>query len=609
MRDDLLHYYERELAYLRRSGAEFSRRYPKIASRLLLEPTKCDDPHVERLLEGFAFLAARVHLRIDDDFPEISEALLSVLYPQYVRPMPSMCVAEFRLDTEQTLPMDGYRIPRGTAVYSRPVDGYPCRFRTCYDTTVWPLRVSSARWTTPQELSPPVRSAGAVAALSVELECFSDVSFEELELDRLRFHINAESNVSGTLYELLFNNCREILVRAVGGKEEPVSIPIAELQPVGFAEDEGTVPLPRRSFAGYRLLQEYFVFPEKFHFFDVGALDRAPRSGDRMEIVFLFSSFERADRADLLETGITERSLRLGCSPMVNLFEKSSEPVLLTQRRHEYPVVADARRRAQTLIYSVDGVSGVTPGSSEPMPFAPLYSFRHGEQDTSDRIFWSSRRRASPRRGDESTDHLLSFVDLSGRPLQPDVDAVTARLTCYNGDLPSRLPFGNPEGDFELSTGGPVSAVVALVKPTEVVEPPLGKPQLWRLVSQLSLSFVSLVEGEGEALRELLRLHNFADSRDVERQIDGIVGLESDACHSRIDSPRGITFVRGQHVEVEFDEERFAGRGVFLFASVLERYLALSVTLNSFSKLSARTRQRSEALKDWPPRAGSKSLV
>lgn len=610
MREELLHYYERELAYLRRSGAEFAKAYPKIASRLLLEPTKCDDPHVERILEGFAFLAARVHLRIDDDFPEISEALLGVVYPQYVRPLPSMSVVEFHLDPEQTPPTDGYEIARETPLYSRPVDGFPCRFRTCYDTTLWPLRVRSARWTTPQELDPPIRARQSVAALAVEVECFDDVTFDDLDLRSLRFHINAEASVSATLYELLFNNCVEILLRPGGNEEgEPISVPVSNLRPVGFEDDEGMVPLPRRAFVGYRLIQEYFTFPEKFHFFDVSGLERTRRLRETAELVFLFSSFGRSERADLLETGLTEQALKLGCTPVVNLFQKTSEPVLLSQKRHEYPVVADARRRAQTAIYSVNEVTGVTPGTDEAMRFAPLYSFRHGESDTTDRTFWSARRRASPRHDDEHTDYLLSLVDLSGRPVRPEVDAVTARLTCYNGDLPSRLPFGDPEGDFELPTGGPVSSVVAQVKPTEVIHPPLGKPQLWRLVSQLSLSFVSLTEGEGDALRELLRLHNFAESTEVERQIEGIVGFRTEPCHSRIDSEHGITFVRGQRVEIEFDEERFAGGGIFLFASVLERYLALSVALNSFSRLAVRTRQRSDVVKEWPPRAGRKTLV
>ena len=199
MRDDLLYYYERELAFLRRTGAEFGRRYPKVAARLQLEANKCDDPHVERLLEGFAFLAARVHLRIDDDFPEFSEALLNVVYPHYTRPIPSLSLVQFVLDPEQGKLTTGLRIPKDTDLYSRPVAGTPCRFRTCYETTLWPVTIAAAKWVTPHELKPAVRAQDAVAALRLELACLPDVTFEQLELETLRLHISADANLASTL--------------------------------------------------------------------------------------------------------------------------------------------------------------------------------------------------------------------------------------------------------------------------------------------------------------------------------------------------------------------------------------------------------------------------
>ena len=213
MRDELLEYYERELTYLRQMGAEFSEKYPKVASRLLLDPNRCEDPHVERFIEAFAFLAARVHLKIDDEFPEITEALLSVLYPHYIRPIPSSTIVQFHLDPEQGKLSTGLPIPRGSMLYSQPVDGYPCKFKTCFDTTLWPLKVSSTQWVTPDRLRPAVKSQDAVAALRLDLECFPDVSFEKLELSSLRFYLNGESSLIHTLYELLCNNCTQILIR------------------------------------------------------------------------------------------------------------------------------------------------------------------------------------------------------------------------------------------------------------------------------------------------------------------------------------------------------------------------------------------------------------
>ncbi|MDH3496973.1 MAG: type VI secretion system baseplate subunit TssF [Gemmatimonadota bacterium] len=612
MRDDLLYYYERELTYLRRLGAEFAEKYPKVASRLLLEPTKCDDPHVERLLEGFAFLAARIHLKLDDDFPEISEALLNVVYPNYLRPIPSMSLVEFHLDPEQGKLTTGLQIPRHAQLYSRPVNGAPCRFRTCYDTTLWPLTVTAAQWQTPDRLKPPIKASDAVAALRVELQCLPDVAFDKLELQRLRLHLHGEPALTATLYELLCSRCRGIVIRdPAAPKRPPVLLPPSALHPVGFAEDEGLLPFPLRSFLGYRLLQEYSTFPTKFLFLDLAGFEqvRAAGFGNRAEVVFLIAAFERDDRRELLESGVSKTTIRLGCAPIINLFPQTSEPVILTQRAHEYPVVADARRRQTTRVFSVEDVTAVSAGADQATPFEPLYSFRHGSAGRENQAFWYARRRPRGWRLDEGSDLFLSFVDAAQRPVQPPFDAATCRLTCFNGDLPSRLPFGDDSGDFELPGGGPVQRIVTLVKPTPVVEPPLGRPVLWRLISQLSLNYLSLVSGGAEGLQELLRLNNFGDTTSGEKQIQGLLSVRSAPCHARIDSAHGLTFARGHRVELEFDEEQFVGGGVYLFATVLERFLGMYTSLNSFTIVAARSQQRKELLHEWAPRAGWKALV
>lgn len=630
MRDELLHLYERELGYLRRSGAEFARQYPKVAGRLLLEPTKCDDPHVERILEGFAFLAARIHLRIQDDFSEFSEGLLNVVYPQFVRPIPSLSIAEFQLDPEQGRLTAGFEVPAGTQLYTRPAGGATCRFRTCYDTTLWPIDVTSAKWLSPHELLPPVRAPEAVAALRVELACAADMTFDALEIDSLRLHIRAEPTLASTLYEVLCNNCTRILARTpgrAGEAREPASLRGDALRPVGFAEEEGLLPVPRRAFVGYRLLQEYFAFPDKFYFLDLGGFDetRVACPGNRLELVFLVSAFERRDRAAQLESGVARDTLRLGCTPVVNLFPRTSEPILLTHRTPEYRIVPDARRRASTGIYSVEEVMATSPGSEEVLKIEPFRSFRHAGRGAGGSIasggngapaghgesgmYWTALRRHSGWSQGQDAEIHLSFTDLSARVVHPEAEQATARLLCHNRDLPARLPFGNPKGDFEMPGGGPIRSITALQKPTEPIYPPLGRPQLWRLLSQLSLNYVSLTERNGETLRELLRLHNPGTSPAADRQIRGILSVTGEPCYGRVESEHGLAFARGHRVEIAFDEEEFAGAGVYLLASILERFLGMSVSLNSFCVLAARTRQRKEMLKQWRPRSGYKVLL
>ena len=613
MRDDLLYYYEQELAFLRRMGADFAQRYPKVAARLLLEPTKCADPHVERLLEGFAFLAARVHLKLEDDFSEISEALLNVVYPHYLRPIPSLSIVELRLDPEQGKLTSGFPVPRGAPLYSQPVAGAPCRFRTCYDTTLWPLTVTGAQWRAADQLRPAITGRAAVGAVRLELQCLPDVTFAKLGLNTLRLYLNGESTLLPVLYEVLCNNCVQIQIRDLASTppRTPVVLPGSALRVVGFDPDEGLLPLPRRSMTAYRLLQEYFTFPEKFFFLDLDGFDRvrAAGFGPRAEVVFLIGPFARPERRAVLDAGVSARTILLGCTPIVNLFAQDSEPVDISPTRHEYPVVADARRRETTRIFSIDEVAAARPGSPEVVRFEPLYSFRHDGNGGRPDAFWYARPRVIEPGQNNDPDTYISFVDLSGRPARPAFETVTARLTCFNGDLPSRLPQGHEQGDFVMPGGGPIQRITALIKPTPVIRPPLGKPLLWRLISQLSLNYVSLAEGGAEALRELLRLYNFGDAATGEKQIQGLHGLRSAPCYARVGGERGLSFARGHRVELDFDEESFAGASVYLFASVLERFLGLYSAMNSFCILAARTQQRKEVMREWPPRAGWKALV
>jgi type VI secretion system protein ImpG len=292
----------------------------------------------------------------------------------------------------------------------------------------------------------------------------------------------------------------------------------------------------------------------------------------------------------------------------VNLFAQAAEPILLTERQLEYPVVPDARRRLEVETWSVDDVVAITPGRGEARPVAPIYAIRHDVADRS-AVFWHGVRRASGWRTDQASEVFLSFADLGGAARAPDAEVVSCTLTCSNGDLPSRLPWGaDDRGDFELAMGGPVRRVRCLVQPTPVIEPPLGKSRLWRLVSALALNHLALTDGGRDALREILRLHNTGDRTAGERQIQGLAEVRSAPAYARVAGDHGVAFARGRRVEVLFDEEHFPGGGMFLFASVLERFLALSASMNGFTQLAVTSRQRRRVVREWAPRAGWRTL-
>jgi type VI secretion system protein ImpG len=361
---------------------------------------------------------------------------------------------------------------------------------------------------------------------------------------------------------------------------------------------------------GYRLLQEYFAFPEKYFFMNLKGLSELQRAGmtSKAELLFMISPFEQDGRHQRLEVAVNERTLRLGCAPIVNLFSQVAEPILVDQTRYQYPIVPDARRRQTMEIYSVDEVVSTDAETHETVTYHPLYSERHVVQGTSP-AYWYITRSVSNRKGDEGTDVFLSLVDLSARPMELDYDTVTVRCTCTNRDLISRLPFGSEAGDFEMTGGAAIKKIVALHKPTRTLRPPLDGKTLWSLVSHLSLNYLSIVDDGKEALQKILELYDFSDSADIKKQISGIASVSSRRHFTRVASDHGIGFARGTRVEIEFDEEQFSGSGAYLFASVLEKFLGLYTSMNSFTQLVARSRQRKEVLEEWTPRAGQSILV
>jgi type VI secretion system protein ImpG len=595
-------------------GAQFAEKYPKIASRLRLESSKeTEDPHVERLIEAFALLAARVHLKLDDDFPEITEALLNVVYPHFVRPIPSMAIADFQVDIEHGKLTTGLKIPRNTTLYSRPVGGVPCKFRTCYDTTLWPILITAAEWKTPDLLKPAVKAADAAHALRLEIRSAPDAPLPGLGLDHLRFHLSGATNVVHSLYELLCSKLARIIVRDPANPKLPgATLPASALRPVGFADDEGMLPYHRRSFPGYRLLQEFFTMPAKFLFVEVTGIEGIWSGGFRnsAELIFLFSGTVEEDRRHRLEIGISPNTFRLGSVPIVNLFSQTAEPILLDQYKQEYQVIPDLRRPNAVEVFSVDEVSTIDASTRQIITYRPFHSYGNESHARGNESFWVANRRNSSRLDDDASEIYLSLVDRAMRPLFPDKDTLTIRTTCTNRNLPAQLPFGNKDGDFELEGNAPVKRIVSLTEPTKPVRPPMAQMALWRLISHLSLNYLSLVEGGRGALQQILRLYDFTDTPFAERMIQGIVNVSSRPHFARVVSENGIAFARGTRVELELDEEQFVGGGMYLFASVIEHFLALYVSLNSFSQLVARTKRRKgEILRAWPPRAGQKILV
>ena len=624
MSDALLDYYQRELAFIRQLGTEFAQQYPKIAGRIRLGPDQIDDPLVGRLVESCALMNARIRQKLDDDFPEIAEAMLGVLYPHYLAPIPSMAIVQFVPDPAQGKQTVGYTIPRGFVVESVPQvetqDGEPCRFRTCYPTTLWPLRIRQAGLhRRPFPAPAGDRSSQASWVLHIGIECLDvdtddpKLKIAELGLDTLRLFLVGKAQYVFELYEALFLNVLEVVVATSTDTSEAASLDPDCLRQVGFGLDEGMLPYPARSFPGYRLLTEFFAFPSKFLFADVAGLKNViPQdAGSSVDLFFFLDKLPPR----LEPSYVTKETFLLGCAPIVNLYRKRAEPVRLTHTAAEIPIVPDARRPLSHEVYSIDRVTATTP-EGVATEYRPFYSARP-QGDRAGQTYWHATRRPSSARdghSDSGTDALLTLVDLNFQPNDPARATLHVETTCLNRDLPAGLPFGGGQPRLQPEQAIPVKSIVCLTPPSPTLRPALGHGVLWPLISHLTLNHLSLSEGldGADALRGILQLYDFADTEDTQKMIAGVTSVECRRVVGRADDDSGETgFVRGLEVTVTFNEGDFAGNSLFMLASVLERFFGLYVSINSFTRMVAvvSTGQRERELKRWACRAGEKILL
>jgi type VI secretion system protein ImpG len=526
-----------------------------------------------------------------------------------------MTIVECQPDPSQGKKTAGMCIPRNTPLVTKATyEGLPCRFLTSYDVDLWPFSVAKAEWRQPERMQrPPRASTGvqAVAAARLLLRCQRDVVFTGLPLSRLRFHLAGDANVVYSLYELLSEKCIEIQLRDPKDEKRQFPPDAVRLKMVGFDKDECLLPFVRRSMDGHRLLQEYFAMPEKFLFFDLEGLQPLAEAGfgEEAEIVFLFSSFERAERQQVLELGVTERTFRLGCTPAINLFPQPSEPINLLQTRHEYTIVPDSRHSRVMEIFSIEEVIATNPRLRQSVVLEPMHAYRSQTRSREGVAFWVATRHLNEIGEREPSTMTVSVVDLTGNFTEPEADVLMVRTLCTNFDLPSRFQYGSESGDFVAVGHAAAKTVTALRRPTPSVSPSGGQGHLWRLISLLSLNYLSLNEEGRPAMQEILRLHNLTDSTASDNQVGSILKMESSPSFALVESAYGLIPARGTQVEMKFDEQQFAGSGLYLFAAVLDRFLASYASMNSFSQLTAWSTLRKEALGKWPPRAGTQALL
>ncbi len=625
----LLRYYNEELRHLREMGAEFAQQFPKIAARLGLEGLEVTDPYVERLMEGFAFLAGRIQLKLDAEFPRFTQRLLEIVYPQFLAPTPSMLIAQVQPDLGDPGLAGGLKLARGSVMNSQAgkAGATTCEFRTAHELEMWPLELTQVEYFT-HAADLPLAAAPAWrkyrAGLRLRVRTTAGLDFSQIALDNLRLHCSGSDDVAYRLHELICGHALGVLVL-------PTQRPAAWhealdadcIEPVGFDDDQALLPQTLRGFEGYRVLQEYFAFPQRFLFFDlcgIGPALRAPHgngaAGSEVDIVILFA---RADAA-LLQT-VDAASLALNCVPAINLLERRCDRIHVTPENSDFHVVPDRTRPMDYEVHSVTEVLGYGSGVHSEWRFLPFYNAFHTE-DREHNAYYSMQReprlmsavqqREGPRSSYIGTEVYLSVVDAREAPFPADLRQLGVRALCTNRDLPLLMPVGSARGDLTLAQSAPVKIIHIIKGPSRPLSALREGSVTWKLINQLSLNHLSLTDTDAEhgaaALREILRLYVPSGDAGAQRQVDGLRSVRLQAVVRRLPMPGPITFGRGVEVGIEVDDLCFEGASAFLLGCVLERFVGRHVSLNGFTQTRLHSPGRGDILLGRP-RCGMRPIV
>jgi type VI secretion system protein ImpG len=620
----LLKYYNKELQYIREMSGEFAKEYPKIAGRLGLDAFECADPYVERLLEGFAFLAARVQLKVDAEFPRFTQHLLEMVYPHYLSPLPSMAIVQMQPDLNDPSLQTGSVIGRGTRLRSRIGKGEQtaCEYSTAHEVTMWPIQITRAEYLAGASAVANLGIAkrfGVKAGLRLGLRCTAGLQFHHLALDRLALFLRG-GETAVQIYEHLVAHLVDVVAQS---GRRPISwqhsMGSGAVAPVGFDPDQALLPYTRRSFHGYRYLQEYFAMPERYLFVELSNLgavvERCEHS--ELDIVFLFDQSN-----PLLSDAVGPEHFNLFCTPAINLFTKRADRIHLTPATSEYHIVADRTRPMDFEVYRVEQVLGYGARAEPEVDFLPFYQVtdRHlgkmrGAYYTvyrEQRRLSSKQRRYGPRSSYIGSETFISLVDAKQAPYGSHLKQLGLTLMCTNRDLPLHMPVGVGNTDFTLQTGAPVEAIRCLVGPTRPRASNYRKETAWELISHLALNYLSLVDNDNEqgaaALRQMLMLYADYGEPNLRKQIEGVLSIQSRPVVRRMDLAGPMTFGRGLQLTVRMEESAFEGSGAILLGAVLDQFFARYVSINSFTETQIRTTDRGDIIR-WPTRIGTRHTI
>jgi len=624
----LLKYYNRELQHVREVGAEFAAEFPKIAARLGLDTFECSDPYVERLFEGFAFMAARVQLKVDSEFPNFTQHLLEIVYPHYLSATPSMAVVKIEPDLTEEALANGFLIPKGSSLRSQIAKGEQtaCEYQTSQPLQLWPIEINQVEYlptlaaVSSHGVSTPKHFLNVKAAIRIVLRCAEGVRFSQMPLDKLPVFLRGSGGIPYRLYEQFLANAKVIACKSNKGSFSQVHYADGRIvRGMGFEKEEAMLKQTPRSFDGYRILQEYFAFPERYLFVELDGLSQLISQCDGNELE-LFILLDRSDSQ--LVNALNKSNLELFCVPAINLFNKRADRIHIDHRQSEYHVVVDRTRPMDYEVFSVGDAAGYGNDQHNEQAFLPFYGSKTAFQNQSETAFYMLRRqkrvlstkqrREGVRSSYIGSELFISLVDAEQAPYSTEIRQLGLETLCTNRDLPLVMPVGLGDTDFTLQISAPVKSIRCLAGPTRPLPAAYEGDSVWRLINHLSLNYLSLIDNDAKqgavALRELLSL--YVDSREtsIKKQIEGVVSVSAKNVVRRINSKGPMVFGRGLEISVLLDESAFEGGGYFLLSTVLEQFFARYVSINSFIETVVLTTDRGEVAR-WPVRIGQRHTL
>lgn len=617
MHETLLPYYQRELEHLREGASEFGRRYPRVASRLLFSGGESLDPSVERLLEGVAFIAARVHRRVDDSFPELTETLLDTLAPQLLQPVPARFIAQARYAPDSGPPSAPIHLEAGTPLETFPIpldssgDSIACSFRTTRPFTVLPLNVRDARCQ-PLGVSPVAEAAVSCAyVLSVDIAGPDGAPPSAMALDGLSFFLGGDAGLTAATYDFLFRACAGVAIGPTKTGRFHVLDPSA-IEAEGFDDAMADAPNKKKTHVGHRILRNYFSFPQQFSFVRVSIPDHVMKDMEaEFSVHFLLNELRDLDIAPLVNVSSLD-IFHLNCVPVINLFQMKAEPIALNAASLEYRIEPDIRRPSVYQVQHVDGGQILLRGAQlVRRSIAPLFGAHVGPDD-GPTPQWVMRRTPG---FDGAVDAMIRVVMTEGDREQIEAGTLMLDLTCSNRNLPLRASLTQTFGELR-GVGVEALQFRSKTPPLRPIVPPIGDESLWRLISHLSLNHLSLLDGDGEPLRDMLRLYASLGAGleaglalEHNRHIGALTKIERTQVQEIMGEGSKVAYIRGLEVKLSVDQDRLHAGSLVLFGGMLERFLSSYASVNSFTRSILCDSKDGHALKHWPARPGRRPTL